>query len=397
MKKDNRFFRGALLGALAMFIIILLGNGAWKMVSSTGLLPDAISAETKEERKIKLLENIIDRYYLYEDEVDSEALAEGMYAGYMEGLGDKYTTYYTKEETDELFQSVSGEFFGVGALLSKDYNTGLITITQVYKDSPAEKAGIQAGDVLYQVDDKEITDESLDEIVTWIKGDKGTEVTLHVMRGSETLKLTAVRDTVQTMTVQHEMKEDGIGYIYIQEFDRVTYEQFQEALSDLEAQGMKGLVIDIRNNPGGNLDTVVEMLRLILPEGTIVSTKDRSGKTEEFTCDGEHEFQKPLAVLVNQYSASASEIFAGAVKDYGIGQIVGVTTYGKGVVQEIIGLNDGTSVKITTSEYFPPSGESINEKGITPDVEVEYEYDEENPLYDNQLEKAMETVREQLK
>ena len=396
MKKDNRFLKGALVGALAMFCVIIVGGGLWKAASSFGIVP-AFTGKAKAERKLKLLDTIIDKYYLYEDEVDEDALAEGMYAGYLGGLDDPYSAYFTEEETKALFESVSGEFYGVGAVLSQNVSTGEVTITQVYEESPAEKAGLREGDILLQVDEQKITDESLDEIVNWIKGEKGSEVVLHVLRDGKETAVTAVRDIVKSVTVEYELKEDQIGYIYIQEFDDVTVEQFEEALKELEAKGMRGLVIDIRNNPGGNLDTVVEMLQMLLPKGDIVSIRDRNGEQEKYTCDGSREFEKPLAVLVNQYSASASEIFSGAVQDYGVGEIVGMTTYGKGVVQDILNLGDGTSMKITTAEYFLPSGRSINEKGVTPDVEVEYVYDEENPEYDNQLEKAIETVKKELK
>ncbi len=396
MKKDNRFLKGALVGALAMFCVIIVGGGLWKAASSFGIVP-AFTGKAKAERKLKLLDTIIDKYYLYEDEVDEDALAEGMYAGYLGGLDDPYSAYFTEEETKALFESVSGEFYGVGAVLSQNVSTGEVTITQVYEESPAEKAGLREGDILLQVDEQKITDESLDEIVNWIKGEKGSEVVLHVLRDGKETEVTAVRDIVKSVTVEYELKEDQIGYIYIQEFDDVTVEQFEEALKELEAKGMRGLVIDIRNNPGGNLDTVVEMLQMLLPKGDIVSIRDRNGEQEKYTCDGSREFEKPLAVLVNQYSASASEIFSGAVQDYGVGEIVGMTTYGKGVVQDILNLGDGTSMKITTAEYFLPSGRSINEKGVTPDVEVEYVYDEENPEYDNQLEKAIETVKKELK
>ncbi|WP_251389562.1 S41 family peptidase [Mediterraneibacter agrestimuris] len=392
MKKDNRFLKGALVGALAMFCVMTLGGGLWRLAGSVGLVP-ALTQKAKVEKKLNILDTIVDRYYLYKEDVDEEDLIEGLYAGYLEALDEPYTNYFTEEETKELLESVTGEFFGVGALLSQDVDAGTITITQVYEDSPAEEAGILAEDILIQVDDHVIAGESLDEIVTWIKGEQGTEVTLHVLRDGKELALTAIRDTVQAMTVDYEMKDGQVGYIYIQEFDDVTEDQFREALTILEEQGMKGLVIDIRSNPGGNLDTVVAMLQMLLPEGDIVSIRDRDGEQEKYTCDGTNAFDKPLAVLVNQYSASASEIFSGAIQDYGIGEIIGMTTYGKGVVQDILDLGDGTSMKLTTAEYFLPSGRSINQKGIIPDVEVEFEYEEENPGYDNQLEKALEVVR----
>ena len=217
---------------------------------------------------------------------------------------------------------------------------------------------------------------------------------MYVVRDSEKLELTAVRRIVESETVEYEMKEGKAGYIQVKEFDSVTYEQFREAWEDLEGQNMQGLIIDLRSNPGGNLDIVLEMLRMILPKGTIVSTEDKSGEKEEYFCDGKQEFTRPLAVLVNGYSASASEIFAGAVQDYGIGTIVGTNTYGKGVVQRILNLKDGSSVKITISEYFLPSGRNIDKKGIAPDIEIDYEENEENPDADNQLEKALEIVRE---
>lgn len=349
-------------------------------------------AEKKTEAKFKKIEKMIDQYYLYSDDVKQEDLEDAVYAGFLSALNDPYTVYYNEEETKE---STSGEYSGIGAAMMQNVQTGEITITTVYEDSPAEKAGLLEGDILYQVDDHKIEDQDTSEVVSWIKGEEGTEVKLSVYRGEdrEEHTLTAVREKIQSQTVEHEMKEDKIGYISVQGFEDVTYEQFKSALEDLEAQGMEGLVIDLRNNPGGNLDTVVEMLKLILPEGRIVSIKDKYGNEETYDCDGKHEFQKPLAVLVNGYSASASEIFAGAVKDYGIGTLVGTTTYGKGIVQELFSFEDDTMIKITTAEYFTPSGENIHKKGIQPDVEVEYTYDAANPTSDNQLQKALDVVK----
>ena len=295
-----------------------------------------------------------------------------------------------------MLESFSGEYSGIGAGLNQNLETRVITITKVYEGQPADEAGMKVGDILYKVDEREITDEDLSEVVTWVKGKEGTTVDLYVLRDGEELKLTATRRKVEVQTVESEMKDGGIGYILVTEFDNVTYEQFKNALETLEAQGMKGLVIDLRSNPGGGLDTVVDMLRLILPEGRVVSMEDKNGKETVYDCDGRHEFTKPLVVLVNENSASASEIFAGAVKDYGIGKIVGMTTYGKGVVQKIFYLQDGSSIKITISEYFTPKKNSINGIGVVPDLEVEYVRDEENPEADNQLDVALEEVRREL-
>lgn len=204
------------------------------------------------------------------------------------------------------------------------------------------------------------------------------------------------RRKVQVETVNYEMKADQIGYIRVTEFDTITYSQFKEAISDLEKQGMKGMVVDLRSNPGGNLNTVAEMLDLLLPKGTIVSTKNKNGREEKLTSDEKHQFKKPMAVLVDGYSASASEIFAGAIQDYGMGPIVGTTTYGKGIVQQVIGLGDGTSLKLTMAEYFTPNGRNIHKKGIEPDVKVKYEYDKEKPDADNQLDAALQEVKKKI-
>ena len=398
-KSDRRFLKGAVTGAAVVLIAVVCVLGGGKLIRyfiTGGSYASGSVSEKDVNDKLDLINALIDRYYLYEDEVDEDALVEGIYSGYASALGDPYTEYYDKEEAQALLENTNGEFSGIGATLTQASGDTGVTIVNVYKDSPADKAGLKAGDILYQVDDHEVAGEDLETVVSWVKGETGTEVTLKVRRDGEELTVTAVRDTIEVQTVEYEMKEDNIGYLSVSEFDKVTYDQFSEALDSLEEQGMEGLVIDLRNNPGGNLDTVTDMLRLLLPKGTIVSIKDKDGNTEELTCDGEHEFTKPLAVLVNQYSASASEIFSGAVQDYGTGQIVGVTTYGKGVVQQLTDLGDGTYLKLTIAEYYTPSGRSINGIGVEPDVEVEYKYDENDPDADNQLDRAIEVVRNEM-
>ena len=379
--KNHSFFKGALAGAL----IVLLAGG---VVSCTVF-------KSEENQKMELLNSLIDRYYI--GDVDETDLSEGVYKGYIEGLGDPYSVYYDEEETKQMSESLSGEFGGVGALMSQDRETGVITVLQVYDGSPAQEAGMRDGDTLYKVEGEEVTGEDLSDVVSKVKGEKGTQVTLTVLRADtgDEEELTITRDTIEAQTVSHEMKENNVGYIRITEFDTVTYEQYKEALEDLEDQGMERLIVDLRSNPGGNLDTVCDILDLMLPEGLIVYTEDKNGEREEYTSDEENQFDKPLVVMMNGYSASASEIFAGAIQDYGLGQIVGTQSYGKGVVQSVFDLQDGTSVKLTIAEYFTPNGRSIDGEGITPDVEVEYQYDENNPDADNQLEKAMEVVAQQ--
>lgn len=396
-KNNNRFWTGVLTGAAAAVLILGGVWGAGRILDfGDGDFTSENVSEADVEEKLDQLEGLIEDYYLYEDEVDKDALIEGIYTGYAGALGDPYTEYYDEEETKALQESTSGEFSGIGATMSQDAETGVITVVNVYKGSPAEKAGILEGDILSGVDGRSTDGQDLENVVSWIKGEQGTEVSVVVVRDGEEVEMTAVRDIIEVQTVEYEMKAGQVGYISVSEFDSVTYDQFKTALEDLEASGMEGLVIDLRSNPGGNLSTVTDMLKLLLPEGTIVSTKDKYGNTEEITCDGTHEFSKPLAVLVNQYSASASEIFCGAVQDYGTGTIVGTTTYGKGVVQQLLDLGDGTCLKLTIAEYYTPSGRSINGTGVTPDVEVEYEYNAQDPEADNQLDRALEIVQDQI-
>ena len=391
MKDKKSFVKGALFGALAMLLIAGLVSCGLKLGDSSR---EAVTSETEE--KIAELKKLIDKNYLHD--VDEEELQEGIYKGYISGLDDPYSVYYDEEETKSFYETTEGEYDGIGAVLSQNMDTGIITLVQIYDDSPAMKAGLQDEDILYKVDKEEVTGEDLTEVVSHIKGEKGTTVDITVLRGEENeeVTVTVTRDTIQAQTVEYRMLEDNLGYIAVSEYDSVTYDQYQQALEDLQNQGMQGLIVDFRNNPGGNLSTVCDMLDLMLPEGLIVYTEDKDGNRQEMTSDDEHQFNLPMTVLMNGNSASASEIYAGAIQDYGLGKIVGTQSYGKGVVQQIFDLKDGTCVKLTIAEYFTPNGRNINGEGITPDVEVEYEKDENNPDADNQLEKAMEILKSEL-
>ena len=391
--RSGRFMKGFLTGLLTAAILLAGAFGIRYVLELTGGdYTGGLVSEEDVQDKLDKINDVISKYYLYEDEIDTEELVEGIYAGYTASLGDPYTTYYDEEATREFMKSISGEFGGIGATVSKKADEDEILISEIYEESPAEQAGLKEGDVLLQADGHAVSGQDLETVVSWISGEPGTDVELRILRDGEELDVTVTRDVIETKTVEYEMKKEGIGYIRVEEFDKVTYDQFKMALDDLEGQGMNSLVIDLRGNPGGQLTTVTDMLKLFLPEGVIVSTKDKYGNTDEITCNGDHEFKKSLAVLVDGRSASASEIFSAAIQDYDVGTIVGTQTYGKGVVQQTIDLGDGTCMKITISEYYTPSGRSINGTGVTPDVEVEYEYDEENPEKDNQLEKAIDTV-----
>ena len=392
MRHQKRFWQGALCGALA----VLLGLG---LVSCAGRLPflgkeEAVSQETKE--KLSGIQALIQKEYI--GEVDEDALQTGICQGYVGALGDPYSAYYDEEQTSALMETTQGEYGGIGVVLTQNLDTGVTAASSVYEDSPAMKAGMKDGDIIYQVEGRDVSGMALEEISGSIKGEKGTTVEITVLRGEEReeVTLTITRDTIQAETVKTRMLEDEIGYLAISEFDSVTLEQYREGLAELTAQGMEGLIVDLRGNPGGNLDTVCEILDLMLPEGLIVYTEDKDGNRQEFTSDEAQEVQVPLAVLVDGNSASASEIYAGAIQDYGIGQIVGTKTYGKGVVQTIYDLKDGTSLKLTVAEYFTPNGRNIDGEGITPDVEVTYQRNENDPEADNQLDRAVETLQNEM-
>ena len=392
MEKKNSFWKGALCGALAMLLVVgFAGSGyfVYRVMQNDSVVT------RRTEKKLEMLRELIDEVYLHSEDVSDEELREFLIKGYVSGLGDPYSVYYDKDETESLFEATEGKFGGIGVSITQDYETGAMTFVNVYEDGAGAEAGFQAGDILYKVDGEDVTGQDLNNVVAKIKGEEGSNVEITVFRGDdmEEYTATATRKIVEVQTVEHEMKDDGVGYIQITEFDDVTYDQFTSALEDLTGQGMTGLVIDLRNNPGGNLDTVCDILDLILPEGTILSTKDKNGEGDTYTSDEEHKLEIPMSVLTNENSASASEIFAGAIQDYGVGTLVGTTTFGKGIVQQIFPLTDGTSIKLTISEYFTPNGRNIHGIGIEPDVEIEYEYDVENPDADNQLEKAIEIVK----
>ena len=353
-------------------------------------------SDVKTVQKLNYLEELIDEEYL--DEKDESSLREGLYAGLLAGLKDPYSTYYTAEQYKELNTSNEGSYVGIGAVLQKD-DTGGAKIIQLYEGGPGEQAGLKKGDVIKAVDGADVTDKETSDIASMVRDSEKASVTLTIQRENEEKTRDVkveIRD-VEIQTVSHEMLSGDTGYIRISEFSEVTSEQYKKAFADLKDQGMKKLVVDLRDNPGGLLTAVCGVLRQILPEGLIVYTEDKNGKREEETCDGKNKLDMPLAVLVNGNSASASEIFAGAVKDYGIGTIVGITTYGKGVVQTIQPLTDGSAVKITIAKYFTPKGNDINKKGITPDVEAELSGDitdwtELTHKEDTQLQTALKEI-----
>ena len=391
--KNKEFKKGIAIGVAATLVV----TGAVFTSYQKVLFPkgNALS-DVKTVQKLNYLEELIDEEYL--DEKDESSLREGLYAGLLAGLKDPYSTYYTAEQYKELNTSNEGSYVGIGAVLQKD-DTGGAKIIQLYEGGPGEQAGLKKGDVIKAVDGADVTDKETSDIASMVRDSEKDSVMLTIQRENEEKTRDVkveIRD-VEIQTVSHEMLSGDTGYIRISEFSEVTSEQYKKAFADLKDQGMKKLVVDLRDNPGGLLTAVCGVLRQILPEGLIVYTEDKNGKREEETCDGKNKLDMPLAVLVNGNSASASEIFAGAVKDYGIGTIVGITTYGKGVVQTIQPLTDGSAVKITIAKYFTPKGNDINKKGITPDVEAELSGDitdwtELTHKEDTQLQTALKEI-----
>ena len=388
--KHKEYTAGVLTGVL----VVTLAVGGVKFVQQRQY--NGVLSDTSHVQKIEYLEKLIDQEYL--GEVDNDEMAEGVYAGLVYGLGDVYSRYYTADEYAQETASTDGAYAGIGVSIQKNKNGG-VQIAECYEGGPGAEAGLQTGDVITAINDTDVTDMELSDVVSMIRENKDKTIVLTVLRENEdsSREISVDVTDVELPSVSGEMIDESTGYIQITQFTGVTPQQYKDTFAELKDKGMERLVIDLRDNPGGLLTSVCDILREILPEGLIVYTEDKYGNREEETCDGKHQLDMPLAVLVNENSASASEIFAGAVQDHGVGTIVGTTTYGKGVVQELRQLSDGSAVKLTVSNYYTPNGNSINKVGIKPDVEVKLasvllNKDEITHEEDNQLQKALNVI-----
>ncbi|MDO5345677.1 MAG: S41 family peptidase [Lachnospiraceae bacterium] len=372
-KKNWEFTKGVLFGilisAVCVMAVFFVRNGTIGSGAASG---EAAGAEALTSRstlqKLQEVTRKIEDSFLYE--ADGEQLSEYLFRGVAAGLQDPYASYYSAEELQNVLDISSGAYYGIGITLLQDIQTGIFRVAGVYQDSPAWEAGLRADDQLLEVDGTAIGGMDLSQVVAMIR-EKQEEVGLTISRNGQELQVQVVPTDVEIPTVSWQMLEGNIGYLRITEFDTVTVQQFREALADLEERGMEALVTDVRDNPGGNLDSVCEILDELLPEGLIVYAENKNGEREEYTSDEEHKFTKPVAVLVNGNSASASEIFAGVLQDYELGPVVGTQTYGKGVVQRTYLLSDGSALKLTTDKYYTAKGQDIDGKGVTPDVIVE--------------------------
>ncbi|MDO4329882.1 MAG: S41 family peptidase [Lachnospiraceae bacterium] len=455
MESKNKFWKGVLIGALvtAFAGLLIVGMSAGIFLVGRSVIRNQIQTQAQNggsgtgtgtgnsanidwsqvQYKAKRIQSIIQQYFLFDE--DGKQVEEYIYKGLMAGLDDPYSVYYTEEEFNDLMEDTTGEYCGIGAMVTKNMVTGTVSIAKVFKGSPAEEAGLRNGDIFYQVGDVEVTsDMDLDILVKQhVKGEEGTTVHLKMYRPSDEdyVEMDVIRRQIEVPTVEYEMKADHLGYIMVSQFDDVTTEQFKAAISDLESQGIEGLLIDLRGNPGGVLDTAVDMLDYMLPDDLgqysegdgankgktlIVSIADRNEQGEKYYCKDGHSVDIPVVILMDGNSASASEVFAGAMRDYDRADLVGTTSFGKGIVQSLLPLGDGSAVKLTTAHYYSPSGFDLHGVGLEPDVEVEYEYPEEanqvgdggnegdgseagageEELPDNQLEKGLEVLKEKV-
>ena len=399
---DESLKRGLVLGALfgvlgtcAIFLAVYLGNTFIGKASSKNSVANADTL-----KKIEAIEGILqDNFYVYNEDVSLDHLEDGIYLGMMKSMGDPYSEYYSAEELKGVFDDSEGISYGIGCVVTIN-DDGLPLIMSIVDDSPAAGADVRAGDIIMEVEGESMMGLTLSQVVGRIKGRDGTPVEITFYREGETeyLVKTIIRgEAIQDTNVSSgTLKDDErIGYIFIKEFDDASTEQFVEALEILrEEEEIEGLIIDIRGNPGGNLSSVVEICRNLLPEGIIVYEEDKNGNRKEFRCEGDKEIDIPMVVLVNGYSASASEILAGAIQDYNKGTIIGTTTYGKGIVQTLRSLGDGSAIKYTKSAYFTPSGKSVQGVGVEPDIVIEL--DEEayrSDGEDSQFNKAVEILQ----
>ena len=411
--KKSGFGRGLIFGAIAgLSIAILAGVVLLNVFYHKGFVHIGVNGEiyvqdtattedegigSEVEAKLNAMDSLMDLFYM--EDVDTDTAKEMIYKAYLASYGDKYTVYYTPDEYQSLVESTTGKFYGIGAVCQKS-DDGAVLVIDAYEDAPAYAAGLRNGDKITTVDGTDITDMDLSSAVALIKGEKGTSVHLDAVRDDAAFSVDVVRDEIKAQTVEYEMRENQIGYLSVSQFEDVTTQQYKDALQVLEDEGMQALVIDLRDNPGGVLDEACNMADMILPEGIITYTETKSGKRTDYNSDAEN-LDIPIVILINENSASASEVFTGALKDYGKATVVGKKSYGKGIVQSVLPFYDGSGMSLTVAKYYTPNGTCIHGIGIEPDVEVDMP-DEYKDMYasmvehdkDTQLQKAIEIIKE---
>ena len=398
------FLLGVFVGCLivaTISIVFICGNSSSFRFKKKSQMDKIVTPEVVQ--KMEKLEEGISAYYLRADELDSmsaDTIADYMYHGLVEGLGDPYSTYFNEEELNSMLESTKGVYYGIGAYIGYNEEKDYCMVSKCMDNSPAMEAGLKANDIIVAVDGKDMYKVTTSEIVTYIKGPEHTNVELTIYREGESdyLKFNVERSKIETPTVSYKMLDDKIAYIQISEFDGVTGGQFEQHLNQANDDGMKALIVDLRDNPGGSLTTVVDMASMVVSKKLIVYTEDRYKNRTEYKGKYNSMVDVPMVVLVNGNSASASEIFSGAIQDYDKGIILGTQTFGKGIVQKIFSLDDGTALKLTICHYYTPNGNDIHGIGITPDEVIELDVDKYlEDKTDNQLNRAVEILKKKIK
>lgn len=394
-KNNNNFYRYVMLiivTVLITFLVTAVGVYNYFVKTEDGLAKTLISTETsKLDTKIQLIRKYLDEEYLGEIK-DEEELIESAVKGYVEGLGDEYTEYLTKEEYEELMIDVNGDYVGIGIYMSQDIYGNVVVLLPI-EGSPAEEADLRTGDIITKVNGENCTDMELSVVANNVKGEEGTTVELEILRGEEVLNKTVERRTVEINPITSEVLEGNIGYIEILSFDSECSKEFEEKLDELLQKNIKSLIIDVRNNGGGIVTEAIDISELFIPKGkTIMIELDKDSKEYRTIAktDAKVNSDIEIIVLANENSASASEIFVGALKENRAAKIVGTKTFGKGVMQEIVPVSSGGALKLTIEEFRTPNGNVINKKGIEPDVVIE---DNEETEKDEQLQKAIEILK----
>ena len=389
--EGKQFRRGMLAGAVMVMIPVAVCIAIFLRYfngQKVNLPPQTVS-------KINSVLEMIDEEYLFE--YTDEDMEAGILKGIMYGLGDVYSGYYTVEEFNDVVTSTKGNFCGIGVMIRQNAEKGYVDVTDVLEGGSAIEAGIKIGDCIIGVDGKRIPEDvEAATAMDMVKGEAGTKVKLTILRGEEILEFEIIRKVIPVISVKYEMKEDKIGYIHLEQFTEASAKQFKDAVDALTEEGMSGLVIDIRNNPGGTLTSVLAITDYLMPEGLIMYEEDKYGRKQEYrSTDAAAMLNVPCVILTNENSASAAEVFSGAMKDNKLATIVGKTTYGKGIVQTLRMLSDGTGLKYTVRHYFTPNGHDIHGVGIKPDIEVDLDkklYESEG--IDSQLEAAVKHLKE---
>ena len=400
-KKSYQVYRTIMIITLTAFITFLITTivGYHYITNGNGklMLLGTDVADENIETLLQTYRELIDKYYL--GEVNEENLKEGAVRGYIEGLGDPYTEYISKEEMEEYMQDTLGNYVGIGIYMTTNTKNGHIVVLATMKGSPAENAGLKPGDEIIRVDGEDCTTKNSTEVSNKIKGEEGTTVKLEILRDNQTLNFEVKRENIKVNPVEGKVVNDNIGYIKFTSFDETTAEDFKTTYEQLASQNIQSLIIDLRNNGGGLVDQAVDIADYFLEKGQVVIYEvDKNGNEEAEMSENDPIINIPVVILTNENTASASEILAGSLKDYGKATIVGTTTYGKGVIQQILSFKDGSGLKITTEEYQTPNHNKINKIGIEPDEVVELPDTVENELdvpedQDTQLQKAIEILK----